>query len=116
MKKWLWLLLALIVVLGGGFMGKSIFNKEESLTALKENEILVNVISVDLENNRFTGKVVTGNDLVQEEQEIVFTYESSEPLKELKEENQVILELPKLPIMTNSLPPQMPKTEIISID
>ncbi|MGX6961402.1 hypothetical protein [Vagococcus xieshaowenii] len=109
MKKIMWLLLALLILAGGFIMTRKAADKE---VVLKENQALVEVISVG--DSRFTGKIIEGGDEIAYKDEIVFTFDSNDKVSQLKEDEQVVLELPELPIMTNSLPPQMPRTTIIN--
>ncbi|MGX7031131.1 hypothetical protein ACWN8B_07200 [Vagococcus zengguangii] len=109
MKKLMWLLLALIILVGGFLLTKQSADKE---VVLEENQALVEVTNVG--DSRFTGKIVKGGEQVTYTDEIVFTFENNDAVSQLKEGQEVVLELPELPIMTNSLPPQMPRTKIIN--
>lgn len=80
---------------------------------LKDSQILVEVQSVS--HDRFIGEVLDGNRLVENSQTIAFTYEETKKLETLKENDKVVIEVPVVPIMTHSLPPQMPQTKIIQV-
>ncbi|MGX6978402.1 hypothetical protein ACWN8V_03890 [Vagococcus elongatus] len=111
MKKKLMFIIGLSVVgLSFLFIRDYVKSKE---TRLKDSQILVEVQSVS--EDRFIGDVLDGNDLVTDQQIIAFTFQETDKLETLQENDQVILEVPVVPIMTHSLPPQMPQTKIIKI-
>ena len=109
LKKIIWLLLALIILVGGFLLSKKPVDQEVVLT---ENQALVEVINTG--ENRFTGKIIKGGEQVTYTDEIVFTFDSNDEVSKLEEGQEIVLELPELPIMTNSLPPQMPRTKIVT--
>ena len=108
MKNMMWLLLALLILAGGFLVIKKSDGKE---IVLNENQVLVKVNSI--EDKRFTGEIIKGGDQIAYNDEITFTFDTNESVSQLKVGEEVVLELPELPIMTNSIPPQMPRTKIV---
>ncbi|MEQ2561346.1 hypothetical protein [Sutterella wadsworthensis] len=122
-KKWIILFSVFIVAVGGlvgvkFLMGDNTENpKTEEVSKSKEDLVKVNVLEVT--DTSIRGKVIEvpevadgEPEIIAKDSEVVFTYEEGKT-KGVNKGDTVTIKIPTPSVMTNSLPPQMPNTEIV---